>query len=276
MPSPTCTNAAELDELGDPAVDELADLVATGELLPRILLGGLEREADPLALEVDVEDLHRDASPTATTDRVVDVLPGQLGHVHEPVHAPEVDEGAEVDDRRDGALADLARLEVGEELLALLLLRLLEPRPAGQHDVVAVLVELDDLGLEAAADVGREVPDPAELHERGGQEAPQADVDDEAALDDLDDRATDDAVGLLELLDRAPRPLVLRALLGQDEPALLVLLLEDEGLDLLAEADDLVRVDVVADAQLTRGMTPRSCSRCRAGPRPGRSSRPCR
>jgi hypothetical protein len=184
---------------------------------------------------------------------VVDVLPGQLGDVDEPVHATEVDEGAEVDDRGDGPAADLAGLEVGEELLPLLLLRLLQPRPAGQHDVVAVLVELDDLGLEAATDVGRQVAHPAQLHEGRGQEAPQADVDDEAALDDLDDRAADDAVGLLELLDGAPRTLVLRTLLGEDQPALLVLLLEDERLDLLAERDDLRRVDVVADRELARG-----------------------
>ena len=39
----------ELDELGDPAVDELADLVGGGELLPRVLLGGLQRQADALA-----------------------------------------------------------------------------------------------------------------------------------------------------------------------------------------------------------------------------------
>ena len=50
--------------------------------------------------------------------------------------------------RDTDALAHLARLEVGEEVLALLLLRLLQVGPAGQHDVVAVLVELDDLGLQ--------------------------------------------------------------------------------------------------------------------------------
>ena len=69
-----------------------------------------------------------------------------------------------------------------------------------------------------------------------GQEAAEADVDDEAALDDLDDRTGDDAVGLLDLLDVAPRALVLRALLGQDEAAFLVLLLENEGLDGVADA----------------------------------------
>ena len=60
------------------------------------------------------------------------------------------------------------------------------------------------------------------------------------------------AVLLLDLLDRAPRALVLRALLRQDEPAVLVLLLEDERLELLVERDDLVRVDVVADRELAR------------------------
>ena len=104
-----------------------------------------------------------------------------------------------------------------------------------------------------AADVGLQVAHPAQLDERGGQEAAEADVEDEAALDDLDDRAGDDAVLFLDLLDVAPGPLVLGPLLGQDEPAFLVLLGEDEGLDLVAERHDLVGVDVVADRQLAAG-----------------------
>ena len=114
-------------------------------------------------------------------------------------------------------------------------LGLLEPRTAGQHHVVAVLVQLDDLGLELLADVRLQVADPTHLDQRGGQEAAQADVDDQAALDDLDDRAGDDAVLFLDLLDRAPGALVLGALLGQDQAAFLVLLLEDQGLDLVAD-----------------------------------------
>ena len=140
--------------------------------------------------QVDVEDpdldlvAHRDHRR-----RMVDVLPGQLGHVDETVHAAEVDERTEVDDRGHHAAADLARLQVGQELVALLLLRLLQPGPPGQHHVVAVLVQLDDLGVEVAADVGLQVAHPAQLDQGGGQEAAQADVEDEAALDHLDDRA---------------------------------------------------------------------------------------
>ena len=181
---------AERHELGDPAVDELADAVVRRELLPRVDLGRLKRQADALLVEVDVE--HLDGDLVADRDdrgRVVDVLPGQLRDVHEPVHATKVDEGAEVDDRRHDALSDLARLEVDEELATLLALGLLEPGAPREHDVVAVLVELDDLGLEGLADVRLQVAHTPELDKRRRQEAAQADVDDEAALHDLDDRA---------------------------------------------------------------------------------------
>ena len=47
--------------------------------------------------------------------------------------------------------------------------------------------------------------------------------------------------------------LVLGPLLGEDQPAFLVLLGEDEGLDLVAHRHDLVGVDVVADRQLAAG-----------------------
>ena len=96
---------ADLDErterhqLGDPAVDELADPVGGGELLPRVLLGGLQRQADALAVEVDVEHLHGDlVADGHHRTGVVDVLPRQLGHVDEAVHAAEVDERTEADD----------------------------------------------------------------------------------------------------------------------------------------------------------------------------------
>ena len=246
--------SAERHQLGDPAVHQLAHAVGAGELLPRILLRGLERQADALAVVVDVEHLHRDlVAHRHDRTGVVDVLPGELADVDETVHAAEVDERTEGHHARHDALADLARLQVGEEVLALLLLRLLEVATAGQDHVVAVLVELDDLGLQQPADVGLQVAHTAQLDERCREEATQTDVHDEAALDDLDHHALDDAVGFLHLLDRAPRPLVLRALLGQDEAPFLVLLGEDEGFDRLTQLHDLVRVDVVADRQLAAG-----------------------
>ena len=147
-------------------------------------------------------------------------------------------------------------MQLGEEVLPHLGLRLLEPGPARQHHVVAVLVELDDLGLELHADVRLKITDAAHLDQRRGQEAAQTDVDDQAALDDLDHAAGDDTVLFLDLFDRAPGALVLSPLLGQDQATFFVLFLLDEGFDLIADADHVEWVDVVLDGELFGGMTP--------------------
>src|SRR5699024_3679538 len=82
-----------------------------------------------------------------------------------------------------------------------------------------------------------------------GQEAAQSDVDDQAALDDLDDGAGDNAIVFLDLLDVAPGALVLSALLREHETAFLVLLLENEGLDLVPDLDDFAGIDIVLEEQ---------------------------
>ena len=102
-----------------------------------------------------------------------------------------------------------------------------------------------------ATHVRLELAHPAQLDQGCGEEASEADVDDQAALDHFDDRSGDYLVGLLELLDRAPGPLVLGPLLREDEASLLVLLLEDKGLDGLAQGHDLRWIDIVADGQFS-------------------------
>ena len=187
------------------------------EVLPRVFLCRLQRQGHTLAIHVDVEHLDRDLlADFDNLGRVVDVLPGKLGHMHETVNATEINESAEVDNRRHDAVADLALLELGEEGLANRALGLLEPRATREHDVVAVLIELDDLRLKGFTHVGKQITHATHLHKRCRQEATQADVDDETALDDLDDLTLDDAVLLLDALDGAPCALVLSTLLGQD------------------------------------------------------------
>src|SRR3954452_3696574 len=181
---------------------------------------------------------------------MIHMRPGQLGDVDEAVDPVEVDEGAEVDDVRDLALDDVARLEAVEDLLANLLALLLEDGAAGEDHVVPRAVELDDLALDGGVQVLVEVGHAADVDERGGQEAAHPEVEDEAALDDLDDGAGDGLAGLGGGLDRAPGLLEAGLLLGQDQPAVLVLLGEDEGVHLLAELDLVVRVDRLADGQL--------------------------
>src|SRR5690606_363773 len=112
---------AERDGLGDRALDDVANLVRRGEGLPWIFGGLTDGERDALPIAIDLEDLHGDlVAQLDELARVVDVLPRELGDVDETVHATEVDEGAEVDHGGDGALADLALVEVVHELGPLL------------------------------------------------------------------------------------------------------------------------------------------------------------
>src|SRR5262249_45121440 len=163
---------------------------------------------------------------------------------------------AEVDDVRDLALDDQARLQALENRLALLLALLLEDRAAAQDDVVARAVELYDLRLDGLAQVLVQVRHAADVDQRGGQEAAHPEVHDQTALDDLDHRAVDRLAPVGRGLDLARGALEAGALLGQDQPAVLVLLGEDEGVDLLAELDLLVGVDRLADRKLVVGDDP--------------------
>src|SRR5665647_1669032 len=99
----------------------------------------------------------------------------------------------------------------------------------------------------------RRPPRSTPLYSSAASDVYKRQVQDQAALDDLDDGTGDDAVLFLDLLDRAPGALVLGALLGQDQAAFLVLLLEHQGLDRVTDLDDVTGVDVVLDGQLARG-----------------------
>ena len=92
---------AEVHELRDRAVDDVADLEVRDRRLPRIGLQAADREADPATLVVDVDDLGLDLVADLVAGLgVVDLVPRELALVDEAVDAAEVDEDAE---RRDAS-----------------------------------------------------------------------------------------------------------------------------------------------------------------------------
>ena len=181
------------------------------------------------------------------------MLPRKFGHVHEAIDTAEIHESAEVDDGGHDTVADLALEQLVEKRGADFALGLLKPRTAREDNVVAILIQFDDLGFEALADIGLQISYAAHLHERGREEAAQTNVDDQAALNNLDDVTLDDAVLFLDALDRAPCAFVLCALLGQDQAAFLVLLGEHESLNNVTHSDNLVGINIVLDRQLAGG-----------------------
>ena len=94
-----------------------------------------------------------------------------VGDVQQAVDAAEVDEGAVLGEVLDDALDDLAFLQLLERHLLQLGALLLEEHAARQHDVAALLVELDDLELGALADERVEVAHRAQVDLRAGRNA---------------------------------------------------------------------------------------------------------
>ena len=211
---------AEVDELRDGAIDDVADVEVGDRGVPRVRLQAADRQADATALVVDVDDLGLDLLADLVAGLgVVDLVPRQLALVDEAIDATEVDEDAERGDRSDGALDGLADLQAAEQLVALLAALLVEGDLLGQDQAVGLAVDLEDLQPELAADerlqllgdllgrvarlvvlrTAREVDDLADR-----DEAADAAVDDEAALVVVDDRRLDDDARLELLLHRAP------------------------------------------------------------------------
>jgi hypothetical protein len=103
--------------------------------------------------------------------RMRDTAPGKVGDVAESVHAAHIDEETVVGDIGDGAADDLAFLQQRAHLLAQLVALFFEDGPAGNDDVVALAVELEDLELEGLTDQRIEILDRAQIDLRIGQEA---------------------------------------------------------------------------------------------------------
>ena len=168
---------------------------------------------------------------------MADAAPAHVGDVEQAVNAVEVNEGAEVGDILDGALADVARGHFGEELGALVVALLLDQFAAGEDDVLAVLVDFDDLELVAVAEELGQVLGGNDVNLRGGQEGLDADVDQQAAFDGGLDLAGDGAAFVADGEDLVPVLFEFGLFLGEHDHAFLVLEFFDEDIHLVADFD---------------------------------------
>ena len=233
----------ELDERAvvgdreDAAADLGADRVALDGVEPGVRRELLEAERDALLFLVELEDLDLDL--VANVDEVAGVgetAPAHVGDVEQAVEAAHVDECAVVGEVLDDAGEDAALFEGGEGDRLLGVLLFLEDLLAGDDDVAALLVELDDADFDLGADVAVEVADGANLDLRAGQEGLDADVDGETTLDAGDDHALDGGLGVGGLFELVPH-LVTQRLLVADEVAALRLLALDHHFDGVADLE---------------------------------------
>jgi hypothetical protein len=224
----------------DLAAHDRAGRVLGLRVRPRILADLLETQRHPLGVRVELQ--HLDAHVVADLKqlgRVRDAAPGHVGDVQQAVDAAEVDERAVFGQVLDDSLDDLAFLQLLERHLLQLGALLLQQHAARQHDVAALLVELDDLEPVLLADERVQVAHRAQVDLRAGQERlhAAADGDRQAALHPRADRPFDQLVALARAGNLVPDLEAVCLLLGQHAQAVLVLPALQENVDLVALFD---------------------------------------
>ena len=241
----------ELDERAvvgdreDAAADLCADGVALGRVEPWVRRELLEAERDALLILVELE--HLDLDLVAYVDEVAGMgqtAPAHVGDVEQAIEAAQIDERAVVGEVLDGAGEDASLFEGGEGDRLLGVLVLFEQLLAGDDDVAALLVELDDADFDLGADVAVEIADRANLNLRAGQECLDADVDGETALDAAENHTLDRSLGVGSLFELVP-DLVAEGLVVADEVAAFGLFALNDHLDGVAglELGDAVDVE---------------------------------
>ena len=180
-------------DVGDGALDLLADRELGADVAPRIALELLHAERDAVGFLVDADDLHLDRlADVEDFGRMVDAAPCHVGDVQQAVDAAEVDERTVVGDVLDDAFDHLAFFEVLHDFRTLFGAALLEHGAARHHDVAAAAIHLEDLeGLRIVHQRG-DVADRPDVDLAARQEGHGAvEIDGEAALDLVEDDAFD-------------------------------------------------------------------------------------
>src|SRR6266849_1686910 len=168
---------------------------------------------------------------------MADAAPRHVRDVQQAVDAAQIDERAVVGDVLDDALEDLALGERLERVLLLLGVLFLEQRLARQHDVAALLVDLDHAHAELLPAQRVEISDGTHVDLRSGQERADADVHRETALDALDDAADHDLALGIGLLDLVPNLHLLGFFTRQDDVAFAIFRTLQQHVDDVAGLD---------------------------------------
>ena len=182
------------------------------DALPRIVEQLLHAERDTVRLVIDLDDLHlHRLADIEHFGRVIDAAPRDVGDVQQAVDAAEVDERTVIGDVLDHAVDDLTLFEVLHQFLALLGARLFQNGAARDDDVAAAAIHFQDLERLRRIHQRGDVADRTDIDLRARQERHRAvEIDGEAALDLVEDRAGDLLVILERGLELAPAFLAAR------------------------------------------------------------------
>ncbi len=227
------------------AVNMVADLEVGIKIIPGMGHELLETEGDTLLLVVEVDD--NDLDVLVELDNLAGIgntAPAEVGDVNETVNTAEVDEYSIRSDVLDLAFEHLALLELGDDLLLLLLELCLDESFVADNNILIFLVDLDNLEFHGLVNKYVVVADRTYVDLAAGEERLDAeDIDDHTALGAALDITLDDFVVLKSFIDAIPAAGLAGFLVGKTELAVLVLERFDEYLHLVAD----FQVGIVAE-----------------------------
>ena len=162
-------------QVGHLAEQACALRVATCQTIPRIVAHLLDAQGNAILLLVELQYLGFNfVANRQHFGRVLHATPCQVGDVQQAVDTAQVNECTVVGDVLDDTLDDCAFFQVFQQGLAVGTLRCFQHSAAGNHHVVALAIQLDDLQLHRLVFVWCGVLDRTCIHQRTGQECTDA------------------------------------------------------------------------------------------------------
>src|SRR5271166_7049225 len=219
----------------DPAVHVRANRIALRGVQPRIGRKLLEAQRHALLLAVELQHLHLDlVAYLHQVARMRQPSPRHVGNVQQSIDAAQIYECAVVGQVLYRACEDRILAQLVQGFGALLALLFFQQLLARNHDVAALLVELDDADIELGILQAVQVAHRTQFHLRARQKRARAqNVHRQAALDAVDDARLDRSFFVIGLLDVVPRLQALGLVVRQVDIAFL-------GVSLVAHHGDFL------------------------------------
>lgn len=226
-------------DVGDLAEEAGALRVAAGDSDPWVFTELLQAEGDAVLFLIELENLGGEFLADGNDfGRMANAAPCEVGDVEKAVDAAEVNECTVVGDVLNDTLDDGTFLEGFKELGAFFAHRSFNNSTAGNDDVVALAVELDDLEFEGVAFVWGRVLDRTGVDEGAWEEGADAvGHDGEAALDLAGDGTGNEFARFESLFEVHPCSEALCLVAAEDGVAVAVF----NGFD--GDGDEVARLD---------------------------------
>src|SRR5262249_13869994 len=215
-----------------------ANRIALRGIEPGIGRELLEPERDAQFFAIELQHLHLDL--VAHVDQVARMrqsAPRHVSDVEQIVNAAQIDKGAVVGEVFDCAGQDRALMEAFQRLAALAGDLFIQDGLAGNNDIAAFLVELDNADLNLVALERLQVAHRVNVYLRPRHNRFHADIHGDPTLDPLHHRALDALFRVIRLLNVLPDPDALRPFMREQNGAFFVLAALDHDFNFLARLE---------------------------------------